>query len=107
MAAIAEIVDLLRAKVAAKPGALRSVNASFQFHLRGDGGGSFYVSAAGGTVEVHEGTVEKASATMTMKAADFQQVVQGKLDPEVAYMSGQLWIDGDIWMAQQLQALIA
>lgn len=106
MSVVGELVEMIRAKAAEKPNALR-VNASFQFHLRGEGGGSFFVTAANGAVEVQEGTVPSAQATMTMKAVDFQQIMQGKLDPEVAYMSGQLWIDGDIWMAQQLQGLIA
>lgn len=104
---VRECVDLIRARAAAKPNALRGINATFQFHLRGDGGGSFYIAVAGGAAEIAEGLASGSQVTITVKASDFKEIVLGKLDAEIAYQSGQLWVDGDIWVAQQLQGLIA
>lgn len=102
-----EMVDLIKSKATSRPNALRGINATFQFHLRGDGGGSFYIAIANGAAEISEGTAAKSQVTITAKASDFKDMVLGKLDPEIAYQSGQLWVDGDIWVAQQLQGLIA
>lgn len=49
----------------------------------------------------------EADATVAVNFDDFTQLLQGKLDPMMAYMSGKLKVAGDMSVAMKLQSLFA
>ena len=83
----------------------RGMNSVIQFNLTGEGGGEWYVAIADGTCEVSEGTHPSPNMTMTMTASDYVDMITGKLNGQMAFMSGKLKIAGDMGMAMKMQSL--
>ncbi|HYC00043.1 MAG TPA: SCP2 sterol-binding domain-containing protein [Candidatus Limnocylindrales bacterium] len=85
--------------------AAQGVNATYQFDLTGDGGGTWQVKVANGTCEVSEGAPGPANITITMAASDYLDMINGKLNPQMAFMGGKLKIKGDMSLALKMQQI--
>ncbi len=85
--------------------AAKGMNAVIQFNLTGDGGGNYYVTIKDGTCTVTEGTAPSPNMTMTMAAQDYVDMISGKLNGQMAFMSGKLKIAGDMGLAMKMQSL--
>jgi putative sterol carrier protein len=68
------------------------MNSVIQFNLSGDGGGNYYVEIKDGTAKVSEGTHPSPNMTMTLAASDYVDLIMGKLNGQMAFMSGKLKI---------------
>ena len=66
------------------------LEASFQFELLGDDGGLWTVEVGEGACRVIEGRAENPSLTATMSAGDFVEMINGRLNPQLAFLSGKL-----------------
>ena len=86
---------------------VQGMNAMYQFNVTGDGGGEWNVSVADGKVAVAQGTVDSPSITLTINAADFVDLVTGKLNGQTAFLTGKLKIQGDMTLAMKLQSVFA
>lgn len=85
--------------------AAKGMNAVIQFNLTGDGGGNYNVSIKDGTATVAEGTHPQPNMTLTMAAQDYVDMIAGKLNGQMAFMSGKLKIQGDMGLAMKMQSL--
>jgi putative sterol carrier protein len=85
--------------------AAKGMNSTIQFNLSGDNGGQWYVHIKDGKAEVHEGTAPSANMTMSMSAQDYVDMTTGKLNGQMAFMSGKLKISGDMGLAMKMQTL--
>ena len=85
--------------------AAKGVNATIQFNLSGDNGGQWYVAIKDGTAAVTKGTAPSANMTMSMAANDYVDMTTGKLNGQMAFMSGKLKISGDMGLAMKMQTL--
>jgi len=85
--------------------AAKGMNATIQFKLSGDNGGEWYVSIKDGKAEVQKGTAPAANMTMSMSASDYVDMTTGKLNGQMAFMSGKLKISGDMGLAMKMQNL--
>ena len=94
-----EMPARLNAEVAA------GMDAAFQYNLTGDGAGQYYTHIKNGGVEVSEGEHPAPAVTVTMSAADFVELSQGRLDGIMAFMTGKLKATGDLGLASKLQKL--
>ncbi len=47
-----------------------------------------------------------ADCTVKVTLDDFAQIAQGKINPRIAFMTGQLRVEGDVSLAMQLGALL-
>ena len=86
---------------------VQQINSSYQFDLTGDGGGKWYVDLTKGGGEVKQGELDSPGVTITMTAQDFVDMVQGKLNGQMAYMQNKLKIKGDLSLALKLQSLLS
>ena len=59
------------------------------------------------SIEVQMGTHASPSITITMKESDYLDMINGKLNGQMAFMSGKLKIAGDMGLALRLQNLFA
>jgi hypothetical protein len=94
------------AKFQAKPDVVQKINAIYQFHISGPGGGSWTVDCTQPGGKIAPGSVAGAKCTVTATEADFLSIVNGKLNPQMAFMSGKLKIQGDMGLALKLQQIL-
>ena len=86
--------------------AASGVNATYQFDLTGDNGGTWQVAVANGACNVSQGTPnDKPNITITMAAQDYLDMITGKLNPQMAFMGGKLKIKGDMSLALKMQQI--
>jgi putative sterol carrier protein len=86
--------------------AAKGVTATYQFEIGGEGGGTFTVKVTDGTMQVTEGATESPSTTIKMQAADYIEMVNGKLSGTMAFMKGKLKVTGNVMLAQKMQAFL-
>ncbi len=85
--------------------AAKGLNCVYQFDLSGEGGGKWHVVIKEDKCEVKEGAHPSPNTTITMSAQDYLDMVNGKLNGQVAFMSGRLRIGGDMGLALRMQSL--
>jgi len=85
--------------------AAKGMNSTIQFNLTGDGGGNYFVEIKDGAANVSEGTAPSPNMTMTLAAPDYVDLISGKLNGQMAFMSGKLKIAGDMGLAMKMQTL--
>jgi putative sterol carrier protein len=85
--------------------AAKGLNATYQFDLSGDGGGNYNVEIKDQNCTVKEGKAANPNITISMTAQDYLDMLSGKLNGQVAFMSGKLRIAGDMGLALRMQSL--
>ena len=100
---IKAIFDAMPAQINAD--AAKGMNSTIQFKLTGDGGGDYYVEIKDRTAKVSQGTAPSPNMTMTLAAQDYVDLIGGKLNGQMAFMSGKLKIAGDMGLAMKMQTL--
>ena len=75
------------------------LTATYKFDI--DGAGTWVVSINDGDISVEEGDGD-AQCTVIVGADDFDQITDGTLNPQMAFMSGKLKIQGDMGLAMKL-----
>ena len=98
-----EIFEQMSANVNAD--AAKGMNATIQFNLSGDTGGNWYVTVKDGGATVSQGSAPSANMTLSMTAQDYVDMIMGKLNGQMAFMSGKLKISGDMGLAMKMQTL--
>ena len=96
------------------PGRFRSERAQgmpkvlYRFNITGEGGGVWEVLIQDGKCTVRRGASgERADVTVSTNAQTFLAVVEGRMGADQAYMSGQLLVDGDLFLAQRIADFFA
>jgi len=85
--------------------AAKGLNAIYQFDLSGDGGGKWAVLINNEQCQVQSGAHVSPNITISMAANDYLDMVSGKLNGQMAFMTGKLKIAGDMGLALKLQSL--
>ena len=96
----------MAASFSANPDKVEGVNAVFQFNITGDNGGSWYADTSGDAPVIGEGTHDSPGVTITVADQDFVDIKSGKLNGQMAFMTGKLKIAGDMGLAMKLQKLL-
>ena len=103
-AQIKEFFSTIRTRVNAD--AAKGMNSTIQFNLTGDGGGTYHIVIKDGTVTAQEGAAASPNMTMTVSAQDYLDIQSGKLNGQMAFMSGKMKIAGDMGLAMKLQTIL-
>ena len=89
-----------------KPDLVSKINSVYQFNISGPNGGSWSVDCTKPGGEVASGQKDGAKCTVSATDADFLNIVNGKLNPQMAFMSGKIKIQGDMALAMKLQSIL-
>jgi putative sterol carrier protein len=82
---------------------VKGINATYQWDI--DGAGKWYAKISDDAVEVAEGEAESSDITISVSESDWLDVVSGKLNGQMAFLTGKLKIQGDMSLAMKLQSL--
>lgn len=95
----------LPSRLAANAELASKVNASYQFALSGENGGTWLVdlTSSPGEVRALDG---EAACRIEISDTDFLDVVNGKLDATMAFMGGKLKVSGDMALAMKLTHIL-
>ena len=95
--------DIVAKHAAEHPDIRKKINAVYQFELTGDGGGTWVVDLTKDKDFVSTTPHEDPGIIATMKVGNFMSMIQGKLKPQTAFMTGRLKIKGDLGLALKLK----
>ncbi len=87
------------------PDTAKGVNALIQLNASGEGGGNYNMRIANGALNMQEGVAESPSVTINVAAKDWVDIINGKLDPTKAFMTGKLSIAGDLGLMMRFQRM--
>jgi putative sterol carrier protein len=90
--------DLLPQRLTENPERVEGVQAVYLFDLSGDDGGKWTMTC--------DGTAANIQCTISMDSGDFVNMINGDLNPQLAFMTGKLRVAGDIGLAIKIQAII-
>lgn len=96
----------LPARLQGKPDVVAKINAVYQFNISGAEGGAWTVDCTVPGGAVTAGTSAAARCTVAASDKDILGILAGKLNPQMAFLSGKLKIAGDIGLAMKLQLLL-
>ncbi len=93
-------------RLQSKPDVVSKINAVYQFNISGPDGGQWSVDCTKPGGAISSGAATTAKCTVNCTDADFLNIVNGKLNPQMAFMSGKLKIQGDMGLAMKLQQIL-
>jgi putative sterol carrier protein len=75
-----------------------------KFDLGSDG--SLFIDGTGAKNTVALNKDDAANCTISMSAADFEDLIHGNLQPTAAFMQGKMRVDGDMGLAMKLGQIV-
>ncbi len=103
MATVAELFERMPGQFNAEKAG--DMNAVILFDLSGDGGGQWSVTIANGACDIVTGAADSPKATVRMDAGDYHDMITGKLNPMMAFMSGKVKVEGDLNTVMKFQSI--
>lgn len=101
-----EYFDKLPEGLKAKGDKVTSINAVYQFDIKGPNGGTWTVDLTTPGGKVTAGAAANANCTVTMEDENFVKLVTGQLNPQMAFMTGKLKVAGNMGLALKLASII-
>ena len=98
--------EKIAGELQSNPNKVAGINAIYQFNITGDNGANYWVDLTAEPYKVGAGTNDNPNCTITASDNDFTDMVAGKLNGQMAFMTGKLKIAGDMGLALKLQKLI-
>ena len=77
-----------------------------QVNITGDNSGVFYVEVKDGKVSIEPYEHNDRNCDITMSMDNFNKLIDGKLDPVMAFTLGKLKVGGDIGKALEFAKLV-
>lgn len=105
MPTVKETFDNMASRFRAEKAA--GVNATIQYDITGDQGGTWNAVIKDGACNVNQGAATSPNLTLTMSSQDWLDMTGGKLSGQMAFMSGKLKLKGDMGLAMKVGSIFA
>lgn len=79
---------------------------AYQFNIKGEGEGAFYAEVKDGQLYIEPYEYYDRDAAFICTAETLFKIINGKLDPVLAFTLGKLKVDGSIEKALKIKELI-
>lgn len=79
---------------------------AFQFNVTGEAAGAFYLEIDNGNVKVEPYEYYDRNVLITSTADNIIKIMNGKLDPVLAFTLGKIKVEGDLGKALMLKDII-
>jgi putative sterol carrier protein len=99
----AEVFESLQEKLAKNAAKLAGLTCVYQFRV---GEALYNVTFTDGNARVAKGEASAPNCTVTMAESDFLALLSGKLNAQMAFMTGKLKVAGDFGLALKLESLL-
>lgn len=99
-------VDRIGAKLTASPDKAKNINAIYEFQVTGDAPATWTIDLTKAADFVSEGSSGNAKCTVTIKIEDLADILDKKLNPQMAFMTGKLKVKGDMGLALKLGTIL-
>ena len=100
---VKEFFDGLEGKLTEKSALIAGMNCIYQFKV---GESSYNVTMKDGKAAVAPGDAASPNCTVTVAENDFLDMVTGKLNGQMAFLTGKLKVAGDMGLALKLGSFI-
>ncbi len=97
-----KVPENLKAK-AEKVAALKVI---YEFQINGSTGGTWTLDLTTPGGQVSEGSSGKANCTVMMTDENFVKLVTGKMNPQLAFMTGKLKVTGNFGLSLKLTSIL-
>ena len=103
---VAEVFSThLPSRLKARSELLAKINTTYKFIVTGDDGGTWVVDLTQPGGVISEGDKD-AKCTITIASKDFLDLIGGKVNAQMAFMTGKLKVAGDMGLALKLGSLL-
>lgn len=99
-----QIFEQINKRVKENPQKAKTIGAIYQFNITGEQGGTWTVDCMAPEAKV--GAAQSAGCTFTISDKDFVDLVEGKLNGQLAFMAGKLKVGGNLALAMKLQQVL-
>jgi putative sterol carrier protein len=103
MATVQETFEAMPSRFRADKAA--GTNATIQYDISGDGGGTWNAVIKDGSCAVTPGAAASPNLTLQISAQDWLDMLSGKQSGQMLFMSGKLKVKGDMGLAMKLGSL--
>lgn len=94
-------------KLQARPEKVSNIKAVYEFNLTDDPTtGIWTVDLSGAAPAVNQGSSGKPDCTVSIATKHLSDIVEGKLNPQMAFMTGKLKVKGNMGLALKLGAIL-
>jgi putative sterol carrier protein len=100
---VPEFFGSLQGKLAKNASKLAGLTCVYQFRI---GEAGYHVAFTDGNAVVRQGEAPAPNCTVTMAENDFLDLLSGKLNGQMAFMTGKLTVAGDLGLALKLESLL-
>lgn len=105
---MSEIKKIIEEKIAGKlrdrPEIAKGIGTAVAIDLSGEGGGRWLIDMSKEPAAVGM-SAQPATTTISMEAKVFEQMVRGEIDPQTAFLTGKVKVDGNLGVAIKLGQL--
>ena len=103
MATVKETFDQMASRF--KPDRAAGTNATIQYDISGEGGGTWHATIKDGACTVASGPGPNPNLTLSISAQDWLDMTSGKQSGQMLFMSGKLKLKGDMGLAMKLGSM--
>ncbi|MGH7279088.1 MAG: SCP2 sterol-binding domain-containing protein [Candidatus Rokuibacteriota bacterium] len=105
MPTVSETFDAMPSRF--RPDKAAGTNATIQYDVSGDGGGTWHAVIKDGTCMVTPGPATNPNLTLQIAGQDWLDMLSAKQSGQMLFMSGKLKVKGDMGLAMKLGSMFA